>query len=547
MIFLGLNSDYNARITFKIKFIVKSIIKVLTKHLVLISILNLIISLCYNYIINADSNHQLNIVAHLLRGTFVSSVPSCLTLSLLIFFKEHSLNSNYHFEMFPSMEIISSCHVEICPCIHMCVYVHMWSTALCFLSHTDYKYKEWNLINVLCVVLTFYSIFYTKTVFSKDYGNNIYDILYVASISYILQKRFNTRKLSIHNFQQCMNTETKNIIDLIQKGIILNIMPLICSYVLSFIVDILLTIINSISFNIIVSILTHPFDVILSLPKIYNLSNIYVLTNFSYCVSILSSIWITAILEYHFIIFNFIFNKYDCKILTSLDKFPMHNQCSYHDEFFVVTCIYNYLKDISYRIKGNNIEITNMDKKTKLKLLLFKKLILINASLKYKDEISILSHLSNPINTILFEDNKFWNAYIDSCILCIEDLIGQLKKYINILNHNQTIYSVEEKAELKSVLEKNRINKLKDTIVLTCIYLKGVALWSIAISIICKNVIVSVIRKLSSIIVSLSYVLFDFLNFIKINELYDPLHHLLYGKPSVDFSSCPAPHRFPQF
>ncbi|GAB68438.1 hypothetical protein PCYB_133120 [Plasmodium cynomolgi strain B] len=139
MIFLGLNSDYSARINLKIKFIVKSIIKVLTKHLVLISILNLIISLCYNYIVNADSNHQLNIVAHLLRGTFVSSVPSCLTLSLLIFFKEHSLN--------------------------------------------NYKYKEWNLINVLCVVLTFYSIFYTKTVFSKDYGNNIYDILYVASIS----------------------------------------------------------------------------------------------------------------------------------------------------------------------------------------------------------------------------------------------------------------------------------------------------------------------------------------------------------------------------
>ncbi|EUD66408.1 hypothetical protein C922_03042 [Plasmodium inui San Antonio 1] len=489
MIFLGLNSDYNARINLKIKFIVKSIIKVLTKHLVLISILNLIISLCYNYIVNADSNHQLNIVAHLLRGTFVSSVPSCLTLSLLIFFKEHSLN--------------------------------------------NYKYKEWNLINVLCVVLTFYSIFYTKTVFSKDYGNNIYDILYVASISYILQKRFNTRKLSIHDFQQCMNTEKKNIIELIQKGIILNIMPLICSYVLSFIVDILLTIINSISFNILVSILTHPFDVILSLPKIYNLSNIYVLTNFSYCVSILSSIWIAAILEYHFIIFNFIFNKYDCKILTSIDKFPMHNQCSYYDEFFVVTCIYNYLKDISYRIKGNNIEITNMDRKTKLKLLLFKKLILINASLKYKDEISILSHLCNPINTILFEDNKFWNAYIDSCILCIEDLIGQLKKYINILNHDQTVYSVEEKAELKSVLEKNRINKLKDTIVLTCIYLKGVALWSIAISIICKNVIISVIRKLSSIIVSLSYVLFDFLNFIKINELYDPLHHLLYEMNSI--------------
>ncbi|VWU52244.1 conserved protein, unknown function, partial [Hepatocystis sp. ex Piliocolobus tephrosceles] len=66
-------------------------------------------------------------------------------------------------------------------------------------------------------------------------------------------------------------------------------------------------------------------------------------------------------------------------------------------------------------------------------------------------------------------------------------------------------------------------------IVLTYIYLKGITLWSIAISIICKNIIVSVIRKLSSVLVTLSYVLFDFLNFIKINELYDPLHHLLYG------------------
>lgn len=296
-----------------------------------------------------------------------------------------------------------------------------------------------------------------------------------------------------------------------------------------------MTIINSVSFNIIISILTHPFDVILSLPKIYNLSNIYVITNFSYCFSIFSAIWITAVLEYHFIIFNFIFNKYDSKVLTSLNNFPMHNQCSYHDEFFVVSCIYNYLKDISYRIKGNNIEITNMDKKTKLKLLLFKKLILMNASLKYKDEINILSHLCNPIHTILFEDNKFWNAYIDSCILCIDDLISQLKKYINILNHDQTVYSFEEKLEIKNVLETSRINKLKDTIILTCIYLKGVSLWSIAISIICKNVIVSVIRKLSSIIVSLSYVLFDFLNFIKINELYDPLHHLLYGMNEIHF------------
>ncbi|SCM04451.1 conserved Plasmodium protein, unknown function [Plasmodium chabaudi chabaudi] len=489
MIFMGLNSDYNARINLKLKFIVKSIIKVLTKHLILISILNLIISLCHNYAIDRDSNNQLNIVAHLLRGTFVSSVPSCITLSLLIFFKEHSLN--------------------------------------------NYMYKEWNFLNIICVILTFYSIFYTKTVFSKDYGNNIYDVLYVASISYILQKRFNTKKMGIHDFQHCINSETKNIFDLIQKGIILNIIPLTFSYVLSFIIDILLTIINSISLNIILSILTHPFDVILNLPSIYNLSNIYVLSSFSYCLSILSAIWISAILEYHFIIFNFLFNKYDYTVLTSLNKFPVHNQCSYHDEFFVVTCIYNYLKDVSYRIKGHNIEITNMDKKTKLKLLLFKKLILINASLKYKDEINILSHICNPINTILFEDNKFWNSYIDSCILCIEDLICQLKRYINILNHNQTVYSIEEKLELKNIMDKHRINKLKDTIVLTCIYLKGVSLWSIAIIIICKNVIVSVIRKLSSIIVSLSYVLFDFLNFIKINELYDPLHHLLYEMNSI--------------
>lgn len=173
MIFMGLNSDYNARINLKLKFIVKSIIKVLTKHLILISILNLIISLCHNYAIDRDSNNQLNIVAHLLRGTFVSSVPSCITLSLLIFFKEHSLN--------------------------------------------NYMYKEWNFLNIICVILTFYSIFYTKTVFSKDYGNNIYDVLYVASISYILQKRFNTKKMGIHDFQHCINSETKNIIDLIQK------------------------------------------------------------------------------------------------------------------------------------------------------------------------------------------------------------------------------------------------------------------------------------------------------------------------------------------
>ncbi|KYN93927.1 putative membrane protein, partial [Plasmodium reichenowi] len=111
MILMGLNSDYNARINLKIKFIVKSIVKVITKHLLLISILNLIISLCYNYIINRDN--QLNIVAHLLRGTFVSSIPSCLTLSLLIFFKEHSLN--------------------------------------------NYKYNEWNILNIFCVILTFYS------------------------------------------------------------------------------------------------------------------------------------------------------------------------------------------------------------------------------------------------------------------------------------------------------------------------------------------------------------------------------------------------------
>ncbi|CRH03879.1 conserved Plasmodium membrane protein, unknown function [Plasmodium relictum] len=489
MIFLGLNSDYNARINLKIKFIVKSIIKVLTKHLILISTLNLIISLCYNYIIKRDSNHQLNIVAHLLRGTFVSSIPSCLTLSLLIFFKEQSLN--------------------------------------------NYKYKEWNLLNIICVILTFYSIFYTKIIFSKEYGNNIYDIIYVAAVSYILQKRFNDRKSNIHDFQYCMNTETKNIIELIQKGIILNIIPFIFSYILSFIVDILLTIINSVTFNILINILIHPFDVILNLPKIYNLSNIYVISNFSYCFSIFSSIWITTIVEYHFIIFNFLFNKYDCKILTSLNKFPVHKQSSYHDEFFVVSCIYNYLKDISYKIKGNNIEITNMDRKTKLKLLLFKKLVLINASLKYKDEINILSHICNPINTILFEDTKFWNSYIDSCILCIEDLIDQLKKYVNIFNHDQTIYSYEEKLEIKGALEKYKINQLKDTIVLACVYLKGVALWAIAISIICKNVIVSVIRKLSSIIVSLSYVLFDFLNFIKINELYDPLHHLLYEMNSI--------------
>lgn len=55
---------------------------------------------------------------------------------------------------------------------------------------TDYKYNEWNILNIFCVILTFYSIFYTKTVFSKDYGNNIYDIflcsIYIVSTFNIL-------------------------------------------------------------------------------------------------------------------------------------------------------------------------------------------------------------------------------------------------------------------------------------------------------------------------------------------------------------------------
>lgn len=474
----------NARNCLKIELIGKTIVKILAKHLVLISCVNFIISIYFNYILKPEDEDDLNIVAHLLRGTFVSSIPSCIALAFLIVCKVQSI--------------------------------------------TNDSQKDYSPLNLLSIILTFFSIFYTKAIFTKEPIMSIYDVVHVASMSYLLQKRFNTKKTSIQDFPYCVCTDTKGIINLLQRGLLINLIPFCFSYILSFIIDIFMSIINCVSINVILNLLSHPFDVILNLPKIYNISNVHVIEKFSLTFSVLASIWIATILEYYFIVFIFVFNKYDYKMITALTEFPMHNEASYQDEFFVVSCLYEYVKDISYKITGSNIEITNLDKKTKLKLLLFKKLILIYTSLENREEAAVLEHLCNPINTLLANDGKMWKSYIESCNLCMEDLIDQLKRITNILNHDETIYTYEEKLEVKEIFEKNKMIKLKDTIRLTCVYFKGITIWTITISIIYKNLIIGLIRKLAATLVTLSYVLFDFLNFIKISELSDPLHHLLY-------------------
>lgn len=485
MVFLGVRSDKNVRLNLKIKSIVKSTILVIWKHLVAVSILNLIIAFCYNYIIKAGFEEQLNVVAYLLRGTFISSIPSCVTLFLLICCTEYNWNNRPH--------------------------------------------EEWNFMNVFCAVLIFYSITFTKTIFSKEFVD-LYEVMHLIHISYLLQIRFNYRKRKAHDYQFHVSAEAENFHRLLEKGTILNITPSLLSYGVSFLMSLVLAIIDSLSVNIILSIITHPFEMFLNIPTIYNLINIYQVENYSYLFCLLSSIWITALFEYHFTLTNFVFSKYDSSIITTLKSFPMHNTATYDDEYLVVNCIYEYLKNVSYRISRNNIEITNVDKATKLKLLLFKKIILINVNLQKNGNTNSVatSPLKNPINTLLLEDVQIWSQYVESCILCMEDLISHFKKYLNVLNHDETIYSYEEKEEVRNVFEKPKIRKLKDIIRLACMYFKGLSVWTAVISIICKDLISSYVRKLAASIVGLSFVLFDFLNFVKINELYDMLHMLLY-------------------
>lgn len=475
--------DYNARLSLKIKSIVKSTIRMIWKHLLLVSIVNILIAIWHNYVLKTRIEEQLNVVAYLLRGTFVSSIPSCVTLFLLICCTEYNWNNR--------------------------------------------SYKEWNLMNVITTSLIFYSIAFTKSIFSKD-PVNIYEVMYLVLVSYMLQYRFNLRKLKADDYQFYVTAGTENIHLLFKKGILLNAAPIVFSYAISFILDVLLAIVNSLSFDILLSILTHPFEVFLNIPTLYNLINIYQMENYSYALCVFSSIWITTLLEYHFILFNFVFSKCDPSIVTSLNDFPMHNKAPYDDEYFVVSCIHDYLKDISYRVTGKHVEITNMDKTTQLKLLLFKKMALLKLNLQKNDDDSIkMSSFRNPFNTMLLEDTQIWSLYVQSCILCMEDLIDQLKKYVNILNHDETIFSYEEK-EVRGIFEKTKIRKLKDTIRLTCMYFKGLSLWTVTVSIVCRDMISSYVRKLAAMLIGLSFVLFDFLNFVKINELFDMLHVLLY-------------------
>lgn len=490
--------DYNVRLSLKIRCVVSAVFRTIGRHLLLVCFFNVLIAICYNYMIRSRVEEELNIVAYSLRGTFVSSLPSCIALILLL-----------------------------------CCTEYNWNV---------YSYKEWNLMNVCCGVLTFYSVTFTKAIFCKEFVS-IYEVVYLTLLSYLLEGRINCKKRNSSDYEFYVKTNVEDTIQLFKKGMVTVVPPLVITFFLGLTLDILLTaVVDNVSINILLSIITHPFEIFLNIPKIYSLTNSYQVEGYSFFFCAFSSIWITALIEYHFIMCNFVVNKYDSSILTIMKNFPVHNKAPYVEEYFVVSCVYNYLKDISYKMNGWNIEITNMDKMTKLKLLLFKKIMLLNVhrqkklnneNYKYNYDMKNImkggeNHFRNPINSVLLEDTQIWATYVHSCILCIEDLMEQFKKYINILNYDEKIYNYEEKEMVRCIFQKSKIQKLKDTIRLVCMYFKGMCLWTIVVNIICRSLISSYVRKMAAVLVGLSFVVFDFLNFVKIRELYDTLHMLLY-------------------